>query len=195
MRGSPLTKTARLASYLAAHPAELPRYARHLLSTPIRARLPWFSWAAIDFLKTYLQPNMTVFEYGSGGSTLFFSDRVEAVTSVEDVPEWHALIARRIKDEGLTVDYRLSAPGNAHIETLTDPYNVIVVDGSEDWPDHIVRPAFFAHAEKFVIKGGIIIVDDAWRYDELISKKANRREFTSTGPCRPGVTRTDIYFY
>ena len=74
-------------------------------------------------------------------------------------------------------------------------FDVIVVDGTEEW--HHVRPICFQHAETFIKPGGMIIVDDSWRYPSLRAKNAAKRHevFQSVGPCRPGVTSTDIFFY
>src|ERR1022692_694672 len=74
-------------------------------------------------------------------------------------------------------------------------FDVIVVDGAEDAVP--VRPICFYHAENFINPGGIIVVDDSWRYPELrrINRAAKHRIFKSVGPCRPGVTSTDIFFY
>jgi predicted O-methyltransferase YrrM len=72
---------------------------------------------------------------------------------------------------------------------------VIIIDGTEEWIH--VRPTCFRLAEERVKSGGIIILDDSWRYaDPRRSNKAKRVEsFVSTGPCRPGVTSTDVFFY
>jgi hypothetical protein len=45
--------------------------------------------------------------------------------------------------------------------------------------------------------GGIIAVDDSWRYVQLRhSSNAKRVEvFESVGPARLGITSTDIFFY
>ena len=60
-----------------------------------------------------------------------------------------------------------------------------------------MRPVCFQLAETVIKPGGIIIVDDAWRYADIIKNHLakERRDFQSIGPCRPGVTSTDIYFY
>jgi hypothetical protein len=74
-------------------------------------------------------------------------------------------------------------------------FDVIVVDGSEEWT--LVRPVCFEKAESYVKPGGIIVVDDSWRYPGL--RKSNHarhcKVFQSVGPCRPGVTSTDVFFY
>ena len=71
----------------------------------------------------------------------------------------------------------------------------VVVDGGEEWTQ--VRPICFQKAEARVKPGGIIVVDDSWRYPSLRERNHARqfRVFKSVGPCRPGVTSTDVFFY
>ena len=62
---------------------------------------PWLTFRAIRWLDTNLEPTMRVFEYGSGGSTLFFANRVRDVVSVEHDPEWHARSSGAIAAHGI----------------------------------------------------------------------------------------------
>lgn len=48
----------------------------------------WIPYIAQEYLKTIIHPDMTVFEYGCGDSTIFFSQLVEEVKSVEHDKEW-----------------------------------------------------------------------------------------------------------
>jgi hypothetical protein len=57
---------------------------------------PWLGFAAIDFIKNILKPEMSVFEYGSGGSTLFWAGRVGKVVSVEHNREWFSMIKQEL---------------------------------------------------------------------------------------------------
>jgi hypothetical protein len=45
--------------------------------------------------------------------------------------------------------------------------------------------------------GCIILVDDFWRYEELLSSHSAQsvQVFESVGPCRIGVTSTAMFFY
>lgn len=54
----------------------------------VTLRLPWINYAAIDCLAERLRPGDRVFEYGCGGSTLFFLDLGLRVISVEHEEEW-----------------------------------------------------------------------------------------------------------
>lgn len=209
MQGSIATKIGRVIGNLIAHPQYIPRCISHNVINgrpPLDLEVPWFSYAAIDFLDGFLLSEMSVFEYGSGGSTLFFAQRCKSVYAIEDNPKWHELVNTRVLQKGLRnvivklcpydfktpVDFEKSEYLNAMPDFLFD---VIVVDGSEEWTQ--VRPVCFAKAEQHIKPGGIIVVDDSWRYQGLRqNNKARRHEvFQSVGPCRPGVTSTDIFFY
>ena len=47
-----------------------PKWYRSLYTTPAEQELPWITYAGIDFLNRVLAPDMRVFEWGVGGSTL-----------------------------------------------------------------------------------------------------------------------------
>jgi precorrin-6B methylase 2 len=209
MRGSIPVKIGRLVADLARHPQYLPRAFRHNLingAIPLDLQLPWFSYAAIDFLERELKPEMNVCEYGSGGSTLFFARRVRSVVSIENDSRWFQMVTDRVKKFELhNVEVKLcpfdfkNPVGFDKSEYLhaipKKTFDLIVIDGTEEW--HQVRPICFEHAEKFIKPGGMIVVDDSWRYPSLRQNhhaKANKI-FQSVGPCRPGVTSTDIFFY
>jgi hypothetical protein len=209
MNGSIPRKIGRLVADLVMHPTYVPRCFEHNIVngvSPLDLEVPWFSYAANDFLEEHLQPHMTVCEYGAGGSTLFYARRTKFVHSIEDNQQWYEAVSKRLLEKEIrNVDLRFhpfdfkNPIGFEHSDYLhampDEPFDVISIDGSEEW--HQVRPICFAHAEKHVKPGGMIVVDDSWRYPGLrTNNKAMRfRIFQSVGPCRPGVTSTDIFFY
>src|SRR5687767_11722284 len=104
MKGTVPQKIARLVNHLVTQPRYLSRYVTQSVNkttTPLDLELPWFSYAAIDFLDTYLQSYMKVCEYGSGGSTLFFSRRVKSVYSIEDNAEWFSLVTNKVEEKNI----------------------------------------------------------------------------------------------
>ena len=209
MRGTIPQKLGRVVADLITHPKYIPRCIAHNVvngSTPLDLEIPWFSYGAIDFLEEFLESHMTVCEYGSGGSTLFFARRVKAVWSIEDNPKWFELVSRRLDQKGVgNVTLKLcpfdfkNPTGFDHSAYLhaipEETFDVIVVDGSEEWTQ--VRQICFRKAEQRVKPGGIIVVDDSWRYPDLRqnNRAKSHRVFESVGPCRPGVTSTDVFFY
>ena len=209
MHGTIPAKIGRVIGNLVLHPQYIPRCLSHNLingKTPLDLELPWFSYSAIDFLETFLKPQMTVFEYGSGGSTLFFSQRVANVYSVEDNAKWYDWVSLRLNDKKISnvtlklcpFDFKnpIDFEHSNYLNAIPDKkFDVIVVDGSEEWTQ--VRPICFEKAQNHVKPGGIIVVDDSWRYPVLRRnhRAQKHRIFQSVGPCRPGVTSTDIFFY
>jgi|SRR5208282_1512733 len=209
MHGTVPQKIGRVIADLALHPAYIPRFVVHNVvngKSPLDLEIPWFAYAAIDFLEGFLRPTMKVCEYGSGGSTLFFARRTSSVFSIEDNPTWHELVKNRLEQKAYRnaqlklcpFDFKNPA-GFEQSEYLNampeEKFDVIVVDGSEEWTQ--VRPTCFRKAESRVNPGGIIVVDDSWRYPELRSsnRAPNYKSFRSVGPSRPGVTSTDVFFY
>ena len=208
-----LTNSQRIRKLLRAHLSQprwiLPWLRDNFLArrSPIEMARPWFSYAATEWLASHLRPTMRVFEYGSGGSTLFFSSRVAAVVSVEDDAAWHSIVATRIAELGRSnVEVRHRAfdfirprdfAASEYVAEIRNgaPWDIIVVDG-QDWTFQ-ERPVCFAEAEKCVASGGIIVVDDSWRYRQLRDSPRARedRVFESVGPGRIGVSSTDVYFY
>jgi len=209
MHGTIPVKIGRVVGNLITHPQYLGRCLAHNLrngKTPLDLELPWFSYAAIDFLETFVRPNHAVCEFGSGGSTLFFARRARSVYAIEDNATWHELVAQRLQALGLRnatlklCPFNFKEPaGFADSDYLNGippgQFDIIVVDGSEEWTP--VRPACFEKAEERIGPGGIIVVDDSWRYPQIRQKHhaRNHQVFQSVGPCRPGVTSTDVFFY
>src|SRR5438477_2906146 len=171
MHGTVPQKIGRVIGNLILHPQYISRCVSHNLingKTPLDLEIPWFSYAAIDFLKDFIRPHMSVFEYGSGGSTVFFAKRARRVMSVEDNPKWYQWVSRRLDQQGLTnvtlklCEFNFKDPigfeGSAYLKAIPDEkFDIIVVDGSEEWTQ--VRPACFAQAEARVNPGGIIVVE------------------------------------
>src|SRR5215203_492131 len=99
MHGTIPQKIGRLVTDLILHPQYISRCVTHNLvngKTPLDLQIPWFSYAAIDFLEKYIKREMTVCEYGSGGSTLFFAERAKSVYSIEDNAKWFDLVQARL---------------------------------------------------------------------------------------------------
>src|SRR5439155_4007624 len=112
--------------------------------TPLDLELPWFSYAAIDFLRSFLRPQMSVFEYGSGGSTVFFARNVRTVFSTEDNIIWLQKVEQHLNKAALTnvvLQHRLFAFKNpvnfedsAYLHSISaQKFDVVVVDGTEEF--------------------------------------------------------------
>lgn len=158
-------------------------------ASPLTDGVPWLSLPAIWFLSAHLERGMRVLEFGSGGSTVFFSRKVERVVSVEHDSEWAAAVSRVIGARGFkNVELRLRPPREDASTRDADPgdpdtYASAVqqfggfsfreyASGADDFPDgHFdvvlidgrARPSCFKHAKSKVRRGGFLVLDNAER--------------------------------
>jgi hypothetical protein len=183
-------RLTRLLSGLASlrhDPASL-RYAlplaRSLLTdrTALEDGVPWLTFRATKWLQSYLQPEMRVFEYGSGGSTIFLSRRIQELVSVEHDPEWYSKTEQALKEVGVgNSTYLLREPqvGTGSSFGSTDPaysgmHFEAYVKSIDAYPDAAfdlvsvdgrARTACAIHAVQKVKSGGYLLLDDADRPD------------------------------
>jgi hypothetical protein len=206
-------RALRLLRGLARRPLDLPRYLRYLPAWgrwPADVEQAWISFGAIDYLTRRLGPATRVFEFGSGGSSFFFARRAGSVHSVENDAAWQHRVATLARERGLTnlrcehhpIDTRRPDlyPGLSYLSALQpNAHDIIVVDGFCDFEnaEHgLLRDLTFDRAVACVRRpGGIIVVDDYWRYTSMAARAPEARltVFESTGPCRYGVTSTAVF--
>jgi hypothetical protein len=119
--------------------------------------IPWFSYPCIDFLRQLDFRDKTVFEWGAGQSTLFWSTRAKRVVSVEHDEKWCSYLRPLLPENCELV---VSAPENefyvSQIQKYPDGFDVIVIDGTD-----YGRPPGSMIAPKHLKKGGFIILDNA----------------------------------
>ncbi len=90
---------------------------------------PWFTFPAVSFLENNLKQDMTLFEWGAGSSTIWFSDKVKQVVSIEYDSNWYDALKNRLSSN---VELLFSEESSTlyidSIETIQD-INVFVIDG------------------------------------------------------------------
>lgn len=159
---------------------------RNILYQVIHPGRPWLTQPAIAFLMTWLKPDMTGFEWGSGKSTLWLARRCAKLVSVEDDSEWFARVRHKV--ERLGVDYCLiptSAGCDEYAGRIAEypdgHFDFILVDGS-------CRDRCVELASRKVRKGGIVVLDNADLGYDVSALAGFTRIATDNG-----VWRTDIY--
>ena len=111
-----LTSLKRLVHLLSNDPSNikfLHLWIQSLLfqNPPLKNRYPWITFNAIKWLEKYLNKNVTLFEFGSGGSTFFWAERVKKLISVEHDKKWYDRVSKELIKEGIkNCDYILSEP-------------------------------------------------------------------------------------
>jgi hypothetical protein len=148
----------------------------------LKYKIPWITFPAISHIQKFISKNMKVFEYGSGGSTIYFAERVEEVNSIEHDKEWFTKLSivlerNKIRNVRLKISEPLKeeAAENIYysdnenykglsfknyvleINKFPDRYfDIILIDGR-------ARNACFLHSFSKLKKGGLLIWDNTER--------------------------------
>ena len=74
-------------------------YRAYSIEEKLKLRIPYTNLQLINFFKDFSNENknITIFEYGSGSSTLFFEDYFTNIYSVEHDENWFKVISKYIK--------------------------------------------------------------------------------------------------
>ncbi len=138
---------------------------------------------------------MTVFEYGSGNSTFWWSERVSSLISCEHDLGWYNALKERMP-ANVEYMYRELEYGGEYckvIGTYKDRFNVVVVDGRD-------RVNCVKHSLQALKEDGVIIWDDAERdsYQEgfsyLMENGFRRLDFEGQAPMINWSRLTSIFY-
>ena len=169
----------------------------------ISDRLPWITFPAIDFLKKNLKPEFKIFEYGGGGSTLFFLDRVKEVVTIEHNEEWFNILQKNINTdisrkwngnfilpESNNIQHSLSISNPDHyfsddsgFSTMTFKNYVSYIDQFADKYFDVVlidgraRTSCLKHAVSKIKKGGFLVIDNTERNYYLENTTSYLKDF------------------
>lgn len=158
-------------------------------ASPLKDHVPWMTFSTIRFLEKKLTKKMRVFEYGSGGSSVFFSKRAGEVISIEHDKEWINKVCKEMKELNLTHWHPIFiAPEKNSDEDYHDPSDPLAYSSDCDtyrgynfrsyvssignFPDQYfdiilidgrARPSCFIHSINKIKPGGYIIWDNTHR--------------------------------
>ncbi len=103
------------------------------VNKPINQELkpvPWYTYPAIEFLENKLDKTFQVFEFGSGNSTLWFSERVCHIVSVENDLKWFSYLEKKLPSN--VELYLVEEEDRYAAQILKYPeksFDIIVIDG------------------------------------------------------------------
>lgn len=138
--------------------------------------LPWLPYLAIDFLENWLHKSFEVFEWGSGLSTFYFSERVKSVISIEHNNDFilenkpenvkQIIVPPELielgNDPSNPLHYRARPLANYNFKKYAESieyfglFDIIFIDGR-------ARASCLYHSFKHLKEGGFIIIDNTER--------------------------------
>jgi hypothetical protein len=162
-----------------------------------KSPVPWFSYGAIDYINQTISPNSLVLELGGGGSTSYWTERGNSVTTVESDEAW----SKKIRD---SLGDTLNLIEVIFIEQISP--ETLQVLGSQKF-DVIVNDFNFGSGRGSVAswmaghltENGAIIWDNSDReayiegLAELESLGFGRISFFGLGPVNPYAFETSIF--
>lgn len=183
----------------------------------LKLKIPWIVFDSIDYLNSISFENKSIFEWGSGGSTLFFIKKDANVISVEHNLDWYNLMLKFIpknqavsyiytpkketlvkKDAKNPFDYYSNIEPGDYKEYVTiinrypdNYFDLILIDGRS-------RASCIFYSLKKIKIGGIIVVDDTYRdyyFDNMNEylKNFKRIDFEGISPLNSHINRTTIF--
>lgn len=155
---------------------------------PIGDEQPWITFPAMRFLRRIVSRQSKVFEYGAGGSTLFFAKRVSELVTVEHDAQWLDKTAAYVRERpkfawrahleppflaagetvGTADGYHYGSSDPAYANMSFERYARCIERYDRKYFDVILidgraRVGCFKHALNHVKSGGYIGLDNAER--------------------------------
>ncbi len=133
--------------------------------------IPWLTYPFIRFIEPRLNPDMKVFEFGSGNSTIWFAKRVKEIKSVESNLEWIKLVQPRLNERAQIIHQAYEENQSSAISkyaqaisTNEGQYHIIIVDGKD-------RNNCVISSLDFLREDGVLILDNSERAEYAEGRK------------------------
>lgn len=142
---------------------------------------PYIVPDALDYLNSIVAPTWTVFEWGAGGSTVYFARHCAAVISIEHAQKWTERVRKMVASMG-NVSIQYVPIGNSHANPdaiLSHPdgtFNMVFVDGEAR-----VRDRCLENSWSKVVDGGYIMLDNSNWWKGSLPEGWERVDFIETG--------------
>jgi hypothetical protein len=115
--------------------------------------LPWFTYPAIEYLEQLDLSHKSIFEWGSGNSSLYFAKRCQSIVSIESDKNWYEYISQKLLPNQ-KVFLRNEFDFVNAIDELNMKYDVIIIDS-------LRRYECALKAIHYLNTGGLIILDNS----------------------------------
>jgi len=153
--------------------------------------IPWYTYPAIEYIKQLDFSDKTVFEYGSGNSTIFWAVRCKKLVSVEDNQQWYNKVIAKLPEN---VEYFLFKDKEEYINSIDrydQKFDIVVIDGRHRYECAI-------KALQNLKSEGLIILDNSDREGKTseVLRESNLIEvdMSGFGPINGCTWTTSFYF-
>lgn len=154
--------------------------------------IPWYTYPAIEFINQFDFSGKRVFEWGSGNSSSFFSNKkVGEIISIEHDAEWYDKVKLNLQSNQQLVMSDLNQYPN-QIDNFFGKFDVIIIDGQR-------RFDCSKTAISRLSSNGMIILDNSdWFYVSAAYLKKEldliQVDFHGLGPINNYTWTTSVFF-
>jgi precorrin-6B methylase 2 len=157
--------------------------------------IPWNTYPFLKFIGPRLKNSFTVFEYGCGNSTIWYSQRVRSITAVENDKDWFERIRTRLPANARLIYKELKYNDDYSREVLNqaENFHMIIIDGRD-------RVNSVKNSIKKLTKDGVIIFDNSElvQYKEAVEYLEENNfkhiDFWGMSPITAHYTSTSIFY-
>jgi hypothetical protein len=163
------------------------------LKSPVDANgneIPWFTYPAFEFINQFDLSQKTIFEWGSGNSSVYFAKRSKQIISIEHDEAWF----NKQQIKLLPNQQLIHLNDNSYYEAILSNdqlFDIVIVDG-------ILRDECLKIAMNKITEGGMLILDNADRHPEASKKYRDNGytqiDFHGLGPINEYAWTTSIFF-
>lgn len=151
-----------------------------------------FNEPAIEYLSQLNLSDKSIFEWGSGNSSLFFAQRSKEIISIESDREWYNYISQNLLPNQ-KVFFQPEANFVESIDDISTKFDIIIIDS-------LRRYECALKAISYLKEGGFIILDNSdWhpKTSKCLREKADLIEVDlhGFGPINEYSWTTSLYFH
>jgi hypothetical protein len=155
------------------------------------AKIPWYTYPAIEYLNGIDFQGMVIFEYGSGNSSFYWARKAKFVYSVEHERKWYEEVKGAIAGNQVIELCEKETDYVKSITRLPGKVDVIVIDG-------LYRQACAELVRDHLADDGIVILDNAdWHRATSRYLRDNldllQVDFHGFGPINPYTWTTSMF--
>ncbi|MCK9387005.1 MAG: class I SAM-dependent methyltransferase [Sulfuritalea sp.] len=152
--------------------------------------IPWYTYPAIEFLRTLDLTGLRIFEFGCGNSSRYWAQHAAEVHAVENDRAW-ATIVRNFGVENLHLhEANDEAEYVTTLDRVAGVFHVVIIDGRH-------RRSCVTAACRAVSDDGFIVFDNAdWYPDACADLRAlgwQQIDFSGPGPINPYCWTTAVF--
>lgn len=92
-------------------------------------KIPWYTYPAIEYLNNFDFSQKSVFEYGSGNSSIYWANKAKDVTSVEHDKFWYEKVKSSIANNQTLIYKENNIEYENSILETNKKFDVIIIDG------------------------------------------------------------------